>query len=71
MEIQGGWGSKAKVPSFWVGGGGGGMDIFWNYTSKLSKYKTHFYQHCHILFQSAFSFPVTILLKYTGKPLRL
>ena len=29
MEVPEGWGSKAKVPS---GGGGRGMDIFWNYT---------------------------------------
>ena len=29
-KFQGSGGSKAKVPS--VGGGGGGMDIFWNYT---------------------------------------
>ena len=29
MEIPRGWGSKAKVPSFWGG------DIFWNYTIRF------------------------------------
>ena len=29
-----GWGSNWKKPS--VGGGGGGMDIFWNHTMKIA-----------------------------------
>ena len=36
MEIPGGWGSKAKLPSV----GRGGMDIFGNYT--LTNAENHF-----------------------------
>ena len=32
MEIPGGWGSKAKLPSIEGGGGGGQGNIFWDYT---------------------------------------
>ena len=33
LELPGGRGVQNKKPS--LGGGGGGMDIFWNYTLKI------------------------------------
>ena len=36
MEIPSGWGVKTRKPS--VGGGGGAMDIFWNYTIGITEH---------------------------------